>query len=623
MLAGLDSQGAPFDLTQTAGGGAPASRSPAFGVAAPSASLIQLAIGRGSNSEGYVAVALDSKGWIWAYQAGATAWIGPRAYSQPAQFSGIEVGLGWLFAIDTLGALWACELATGVWSGPNWANASNLGSVSRFGNALPARPRITFDVPDVHKSSRSLATLAIATGATATQANYPFSVPVGTTSTVATVKAPNAFKYRVVDAAGRRYPNTTDAAFYGTDLAFELPGDRRKGIVLPVQDPSLASRPVNGDFKLNVLQQGGGAWTSVTAYTYGRTQATITPGMTTSSRQLVLSINPMIAWLASTPDSDKAGFRHTTADARNLISNFFSNIGLTVEWRSPATPEFVVASTLLQDFTAEPTFSLLRDRGVSDAVNLVWTPEISPAAAGIAGGIAAVPLPNNEGFGVLVPMRGGGGWSILSSSTLCLNTAHEIGHLLGLTHESSAEVDGNLMRTDPSKYGNNLNSSQKFILNNAVLVEERVTLVHPTAKVDRLKIYVTTGRSGGDYFDGPGTNGDVSLSIWNKNLSVKLLTRQLDNSFHDDFEPGNTDLFDRSLDDSEAFNDNEMGQVRIDFSGTFFDRIWVLKSLKIEGYSGDTLRFIFNVQNINEELRATGRDWWQTLVGTGNTQFYN
>jgi len=102
-----------------------------------------------------------------------------------------------------------------------------------------------------------------------------------------------------------------------------------------------------------------------------------------------------------------------------------------------------------------------------------------------------------------------------------------------------------------------------------------------------------------------------------------LLTRQLDNSFHDDFEPGNTDLFDRSLDDSEAFNDNEMGQVRIDFSGTFFDRIWVLKSLKIEGYSGDTLRFIFNVQNINEELRATGRDWWQTLVGTGNTQFYN
>lgn len=623
VLAGVDSQGVPFDLTQTAGGGAPTSRSPAFGVAAPSESLIQLAIGRGSNSDGYFAVALDVKGWTWAYQAGATAWTGPRAYSQPAQFSGIEVGLGWIFAIDTLGALWACELATGVWSGPNWANASSLGSLSRSTNALPVRPRVVFDVPDVHKSSRSLAKLSIATGSTATQANYSFQVPVGTTTTVATVQAPNAFNYRVVDAAGRRYPNTTDEALYGTDSPFELPKRRRYGIVLPVQDPSVSPRPVNGDFKLNVLQQGGGAWKDVTAYTYSRTQASILPGMTTKSRQLVLSINPMIAWLASTPDSDKASFRRATADARSLISNFFSNNGLTIAWRAPATPEFPVASTLLQDFTDQETVKLLRDHGASDAVNLVWTPQISPVAAGIAGAIAAVPLPDNEGFGVLVPMRGGGGWSVLSPSTLCLNTAHEIGHLLGLTHESSAEVDGNLMRTDPSKYGNNLNSSQKFILNNAVLVEEQVTLVQTTAKVDRLKIYVTTGRRGGNYFDGPGTDGDVSLTIWNKALTAKLVTRQLDNSFYDDFEPGNTDPFDCSLDASETFNNDQMGRMRIDFSGTFLDRIWVLNGLRIEGYSGDTLRFAFDVQNINEELRETGRNWWEADVGNANTQFYN
>lgn len=624
VLAGLNSDGTPFDLTQTAGGGSPGSRSPAFGVAAPSGVLVQIAIGRGSSTDGYVAVGLDNKGWIWAYQSGATAWTGPRAYSQPAQFSGIEVGLGWIFAIDSLGTLWACELATGIWSGPNWANASSLGSVSRRASAPAARSRIALDVHDVHTSSRALTTVSIAAGSTATQANYPFSIPVGTTTAVATISAPNAFKYRVVDVAGRRYPNSTDEAFYGKDSAFELPDDRRKGVVLPVQDPSISSRPVNGDFKINVLQQGGGAWASVTAYAYTRTQASIPPGMTVNSRQLVLPINPMIAWLASTSNTDKTDFRRMTTDARNLISNFFGNNGLTVEWSSPSTPEHDIAATLSQDFAAEPAVSLLRVHGVSNAVNLVWTPQISPVAAGIAGGIAAVPLPSNEGFGILVAMLSGGGFSVLSPSMLCLNTAHEIGHLLGLTHESSANVSGNLMRTDPSKYGNNLNSSQKFILNNAVLVEERVTLVHPTAKVDRLKIFVTTGtRSTGDWLDGPGTDGDVALVIWNKALTDKLISKNLDRSFHDDFESGNTDLFDRSLGASEAFDADQMGRMKIEFSGTFFDRIWNLNGLKVEGYSGDALRFVFDVQNINAELRVTGRNWWDADVGSANTQFHN
>jgi len=114
VLAGLNTAGVPFDVTYSPN---PVQRSPAFGVTAPSAPLVQISLGLktvGSGTKPF-AIGLDVNYWLWSCEQGDSGWgpwVGPRAYGQPAQLSAIEAATDNIYVIDTLGLLLAANSLT-------------------------------------------------------------------------------------------------------------------------------------------------------------------------------------------------------------------------------------------------------------------------------------------------------------------------------------------------------------------------------------------------------------------------------------------------------------------------------------------------------------------------------
>ena len=97
------------------------------------------------------------------------------------------------------------------------------------------------------------------------------------------------------------------------------------------------------------------------------------------------------------------------------------------------------------------------------------------------------------------------------------------------------------MRSTVGTYGSNLNLDQQFILQNAVLVTESVRAARPAPvpKIRLIKLLIGTA-AGWGLFDGPGTDGKVSMSILDAG-GAELYSTLLDNKSH--FSAGKWDSF--------------------------------------------------------------------------------
>jgi hypothetical protein len=174
------------------------------------------------------------------------------------------------------------------------------------------------------------------------------------------------------------------------------------------------------------------------------------------------------------------------------------------------------------------------------------------------------------------------------------------------------------MAPSPSEHSAlTLNDSQRFILKNACLIQEQITTTESTT-INRIKIYVTTTYDWG-FGDGPGTDGDVTLTIAGTPFSQKL-----DKFLYNDFEAGITDAYQFDLSSAQEFDASVMTSMDLLFEAkSSWDTNWSCSELRVEGYCSDALKFKFVANRVPKIFDNSGTNSEAVTTGTtGNTIFY-
>jgi hypothetical protein len=573
VVLALDASRAPFDFKPLADG-APQQRRPAFGLAPPAAALAAVEMGTWANGTKLRAFALDRDGWLWvASEDGndgwgvAGAWEGPRWNAQPARFVRVQTAGDRLFAIDTAGLLWMLDAGQGAWSGPDWGGAANLSDLSEAHPAAAARRTSLAANDTIIRSQRRSETLINPRRENSQLMAYDFHVDDHQRTTslrVTTARPERRFRVRGDRAS---YPNEVDRDYYPDRARQWVQVNKMNAIVLPV---TAGQAGTDGLFTLLVTGEDLAPGEFVVTR-YGRSRADAPHGMVAGARSRHLKINPLLIVTPEDSPEKRATNRRVADASLGLIRNFFGNSGITVAIAQPA--EIEAQGIPGTDFSTEPTRSVLRDHGVDDAVNVLWCSRLTVMVAGISGGLPGVWAANSErrNFGVIAGIWPTG--RLPSANWVAANTCHEICHLLGLTHESARNTPGNAMLTTVADRGNNLTLEQRWIVQNAVLVEEQLVANPPPPDTQVAEMRVMTTTAGGfTFFDGPGTDAPISLSLLGEGGGVlwaeRLLQRGPD--WPRGLQAGNRDMFDFTRPAGiPAFTFKKVREARLDWSSGF------------------------------------------------------
>ena len=123
--------------------------------------------------------------------------------------------------------------------------------------------------------------------------------------------------------------------------------------------------------------------------------------------------------------------------------------------------------------------------------------------------------------------------------------AHEIGHYLGLTHESGNAETANLMYPRLGSLSRGaLNDKQKYIIRKMPIVQIRSSPGHSTP-VKTIKVVIQTGTVWPSSTDGPGTDLNVRFGIGSKEEGSE--NWNLSNWNENDFEAGASNTFELNV----------------------------------------------------------------------------
>ena len=629
IFVGLANNGMLYDLTYSKSARTAPVRSPAFGLPPPSAKLMIVRIRPSLDRKNATVLALDVNGFLWAAQqhdAGWTQpWQGPKVFSQPAQFSMFETTAQYILGTDPFGSLWLYDFATNGWSSRDWElSLALVSSNESSGSSVLAKPAVlksattTRNVTETRVStftSFPVAGRVITTPTGNKQSRFGFPVSPQTSSFLATINGPRVAIEGLqwwLYGNGIQYPLKVDQILQGFSKP-KFSTRRCLSIFMPIRDDG---RAVDGTYDLIIKDcplSNGVLDPSITGYVARRQAPNLLDSgsavMTLLGSRYTLRINRrVILWTSTTSDAEKDKYRSIVTGAQPLITNFYTGLNIAIEYMDRAITEITLpsASKPTYDFTVEPLASVIQDNTNPFAPTVVYAPRFGlppwwteGAPIGVAGGLGCVALPGYRCFGVAISLESV--FYPLNSPTLAKNVQHELGHLLGLTHESSHGMAQNLMVSEPNKpYGNEVNKEQLWMLQQNPLVQESVSIRRGTGKVDFITFWIKTSDSTAGIFETAGTDQPIELLFWETTDPVgqPVFTHMIntrDDSFKH-YEVGTSDGGSMTLPDNSQFAPHDLKTIGLSFDPSFFDGLWIMDTLEISGRVGPALAFEFKVQ---------------------------
>ena len=289
--------------------------------------------------------------------------------------------------------------------------------------------------------------------------------------------------------------------------------------------------------------------------------------------------------------------------------------------------KYIDLSGVTSDLYSAKTKNLVSTNAEADALNVFL---VELMTIDVPGAVGFSLLPGPQGFMspytcVFASLRDPSGYD--NDPLLVANRiGHEIGHCLGLIHQSScldtnctdeqcdAALDiqnksgeavrriikNNLMFT--SRPGNHLNTEQIFMMREAPIVNITAPTVAQPHPITKLRIKVKTGHKLYEWwrFDGPGTDDDVFFSIGGDNHRES----QDVSSIWNDFEEGQNwwytlDPKGLYVEDVQRFLIGKSYNIN-NHSNLLGDDAWLLDGLIIEINGVE----VYNKQNINVWLHS-------------------
>ena len=630
IFVGLANDGALYDLTYLKGTRTAPVCSPAFGLQPPSVKLTIIRMRPSLDRKNATVLALDVQGFLWAAQqqdAGWTQpWQGPKVFSQPAHFSTFETAAQYILGTDPFGSLWLYEFAKNEWSSRDWELSSALISSTKSSvssvmakSALLKSATTTQDTTETRVStftSFPVAGRVITTPTGNKQPRFGFPVIPQTSSFLATVYGPRAAIEGLqwwLYGNGIQYPLKADQILQGFSKP-KFSTRRCRSIFMPIRDDG---RTVDGTYDLIIKDcplSNGVLDPSITGYVAMRQAPNLLDSgaavMTLLGVRYTLRINRrVILWTSTTTETEKDKYLTTVIGAQPLITNFYSGLNIAIEYVDQGIDEITVpsASKPTYDFTVEPLASIIQNNTSPSAPTIVYAPQFGlpswwteGAAIGVAGGLGCVALPGYRCFGVAISLESA--FFRFNSASLATNVQHELGHLLGLTHESSHGVSQSLMVSELNKlYGNDINAEQLWMLRKNPLVQESVSVRRKSAKIDFLTFLIKTSNSTAGTFETAGTDQPIELLFWETADPVgqPVFTHMINTEDGVDtkhYEVGTVDGGSMTVPDNSQFAPHDLKTVGLSFDPSFFDGFWIMDELDISGRVGTTLAFRFKVQ---------------------------
>lgn len=340
------------------------------------------------------------------------------------------------------------------------------------------------------------------------------------------------FKVQIKDSANHTFPEFKDKDLYDES----------------VSNDNFISDKGNIEFSLPIVSQSyptiGGTWTGQMKY---NAQDGV-PTMKVAQRitfpenidQYTLQVNLVLYSSNTNLDKKKQWINKEIKTVKRIFEQASINCSFST---------ILVAGTppvgISDNFWSTTTGQVVQANAKTDQLTVIIVENLIvklPLEAGIAGGI-----PGPQGFinnfaAVLVKITNDPSDPlVVNKDFMAFTMAHEMGHYLGLTHESAGSDNTNLMYyklnglTDGS-----LNAKQIFILQNMPLVQIVYRGSAVKTPITQLQVIVTTGTRWPGYLDGPGTDMNVNFSLGSDANGYQ--TWEL-NSWGNDFVSGTVDTF--------------------------------------------------------------------------------
>jgi hypothetical protein len=303
----------------------------------------------------------------------------------------------------------------------------------------------------------------------------------------------------------------------------------------------------------------GGAWTGIAKYD---ANSAIFPSFRFTERITVPGMQPDVYGIKLNLvlySSTKASAQQVKwiKEALKTVSKVFAEASIMCSF-SDVKVLPLPAETITIAFELSPTYDIVTTNAKTDEITVIFAENLSAPknVAGVyktvAGRSGGIPGPQgfvNEFAGVLIGIENNANISTsVSAGVLGLTIAHEVGHYLGLTHESSQNSDTNLMFPTLKLRGYSkgiLNDQQIFILQRMPIVTVKYTdrelLETDKTPITSLEIAVSTGSRS---LLGTSANNNtmvINFQLGSDESDYQTWVLNADNT--NSFQPGTTEIF--------------------------------------------------------------------------------